>query len=50
MFSLIIDYWIDNDIYSAFIMIVINLIIDKSRLCYKIKIKYWQNLLYSQLY
>ena len=35
MFSLIIDYWIDSGIYSAFIMIVINLIIDKSRLCYK---------------
>jgi len=24
-------------------MIIINLIIDKSRLCYKITIKYWQN-------
>ena len=32
MFSLIIDYWIDNGIYSEFIMIIINLIIDKSRL------------------
>jgi hypothetical protein len=32
MFSLIIDYWIDNGIYSAFIMIIINLITDKSRL------------------
>ena len=32
MFSLIIDYWIDNGIYSAFITIIINLIIDKSRL------------------
>jgi hypothetical protein len=32
MFSLIIAYWIDNGIYSAFIMIIINLIIDKSRL------------------
>jgi hypothetical protein len=31
-FSLIIDYWIDNGICSAFIMIIINLIIDKSRL------------------
>ena len=30
MFWLIIDYWIDNGIYSAFIMIIINLIIDKS--------------------
>jgi hypothetical protein len=50
MFSLIIDCWIDNGTYSAFIMIIINLIIDKSRLCYKIKIKYWQNILYSQLY
>ena len=42
MFSLIIDYWIDNGIYSTFIMIIINSIIDKSRLCYKITIKYWQ--------
>jgi hypothetical protein len=42
MFSLIIDYWIDSGIYSAFIMFIINLIIDKSRLCYKITIKYWQ--------
>ena len=42
MFSLVTDYWIDNGIYSAFIMIIINLIIDKSRLCYKITIKYWQ--------
>jgi hypothetical protein len=50
MFSLIIDYWIYNGIYSAFIMIIINLIIDKSRLCYKITVKYWQNVLYSQLY
>ena len=32
MFSLIIDYSIDSGIYSAFIMIIINLIIDKSRL------------------
>jgi len=31
-------------------MIIINLIIDKSRLGYKIKIKYWQNVSYSQLY
>ena len=31
-------------------MIIINLIIDKSRLCYKITIKYWQNVPYSQLY
>jgi len=31
-------------------MIIINLIIDKSRIYYKITIKYWQNLLYSQLY
>ena len=45
-----IDYWIHNDTYSAFLMIIINLIIDKSRLCYKITIKYWQNVLYSQLY
>jgi hypothetical protein len=45
MFSLIIDYWIDSGIYNAFIMIIINLIIDKSRLCYKITIKYWQNVL-----
>ena len=50
MFSLIIDYWMDNGIYSALIMIIINLIIDKSRLCYKITIKYWQNVPYSQLY
>jgi len=27
VFSLIIDYWIDNGIYSAFIVIIINLII-----------------------
>ena len=40
MFSLILDYWIDNGIYSALIMIIINLIIDKSRLYYKITIKY----------
>jgi hypothetical protein len=32
MFSLIIDYWINNGINSAFIMIIINLIIDKSRM------------------
>ena len=50
MISLIIDYWIDNGMYSAFIMIIINLIINKSRLWYKITIKYWQNLLYAQLY
>jgi hypothetical protein len=50
MFSLVIDYWIDNGIYSAFIMIIVNLIIDKSRLCYKITIKYWQKETYSQLY
>ena len=50
MFSLIIDYWIDNGIIIAFIMIIINLIIDKSRLYYKITIKYWQNVPYSQLY
>jgi hypothetical protein len=50
MFSLIIDYWIDNGTCSAFIMIIMNLIIDKSRLCYKITIKYWQNVPYSQLY
>jgi hypothetical protein len=50
MFSLIIDYGIDCGIYSAFIMIIINLITDKSRLCCKITIKYWQNVLYSQLY
>ena len=50
MFSFITDYWIDNGTYSAFIMIIINLIIDKSRLCYKITIKYWQNVPYSQLY
>jgi hypothetical protein len=42
MFSLIIDYWINSGIYNAFIMIIINLIIDKSRLCYKITLKYWQ--------
>jgi len=36
--------------HSAFIMIIINLIIDKSILCYKITIKYWQKVLYSQLY
>jgi hypothetical protein len=35
MFSLIIGYWIDNGIYSALIMIIINVIIDKSRLFYK---------------
>ena len=52
MFSLIIDHWIDNGIYNAFIIIIIiiNVIIDKSRLCYKITIKYWQKVLYSQLY
>jgi hypothetical protein len=50
MFSFIIDCWIDNGIYSAFITIIINLIIDKSRLCYKITIQYWQNVPYSQLY
>ena len=32
MFSFIIDYWIDNGIYSAFFMIIRILIIDKSRL------------------
>jgi hypothetical protein len=47
MFSLITDYWRDSGI---FIMIIINLIIDKSRLCHKITIKYWQNVPYSQLY
>jgi hypothetical protein len=31
-FEELIDYWIDNGIYSAYIMIIINLIIDKSRL------------------
>ena len=46
-FSLIIVYWIDNGIYSAFIMIIINLIIDKSILCYKITIKYWQCTIFS---
>ena len=40
MLSLIMDYWIDSGIYSAFIMIIINLIIDKWSLCYKITIKY----------
>jgi len=50
MFSLIIGYGINNGIYSPFIMIIINLIINKSRLCYKITIKYEQNILYSQLY
>jgi len=51
MFSLIIDYWIDSGIYSAYIMIIINLIIDKSRLCYKITIKYLKKKVpYSQLY
>jgi hypothetical protein len=50
IFSLIIDCWIDSGIHSAFIMIIINLIIDKSRLYYKITIKYWQNVQYSQLY
>jgi hypothetical protein len=49
VFSLIIEYWIDNGICSVFIMIIINLIIDKSILCYKITIKYWQNVPYSQL-
>jgi hypothetical protein len=47
VFSLIINYWIDSGIYSAFIMIIINLIIDKPRLCYKITIKYFQNVPYS---
>ena len=48
-FSLIIDYWIDNGIrvYSVFIMIIINLITDKSRLYYKITIKYLQKVPYS---
>jgi hypothetical protein len=50
LFWLIIDYWIDSGIYSAFIRIIIYLIIDKSRLGYKITIKYWQNVPYSQLY
>jgi hypothetical protein len=50
MFSLIIGYWIDNGIYSAIVMVIINVIIDKSRLVYKMTIKYWLNLLYSQLY
>jgi hypothetical protein len=36
--------WIYNGIYSAIIMIVMNVTIDKSRLFYKITIKYWQNL------
>jgi len=36
--------------YSAFIMIIKILIIGKSRLCYKITIKYWQNVPYSQFY
>jgi hypothetical protein len=40
MFSLIIGYGIDNGIYSAIIMIIINVIIDKSRLFYKIRIEY----------
>jgi hypothetical protein len=40
MFSLIIGYCIDSGIYSAITMIIINVIIDKSRLFYKIKIKY----------
>ena len=31
-------------------MIIINLIIDKPRLCYKITIKYRQNVLYSQVF
>jgi len=31
-------------------MIIGNLIIDKSRLCYKITMKYRQNVPYSQLY
>ena len=47
LFSLIIDYWIDNGIYSALIRIIIKLIIDKSRLRYKIIKKYWQK--YSNL-
>ena len=38
MFWLIVDYWMDNGIYSAFIRIIINLIIDKSIFCYKITI------------
>ena len=37
-------------VYSVFIVIIKNLIIDKSRLYYKITIKYWQNVPYSQLY
>jgi hypothetical protein len=41
MFSLIIGYWIDSGIYSAIIMIIINVIIDKLRLFYKITTKYW---------
>jgi hypothetical protein len=39
-FSLIIDYWIHSGIYSALIMIIINLIFDKSRLWYKITINF----------
>jgi hypothetical protein len=37
MFSLIIGYRIDNRIYSAIIMIIINVIIDKSRSFSKLK-------------
>jgi hypothetical protein len=49
MFSLIIGYWIDNGIYSAIIMIIINVIIDKSKLFYKITINI-DKTPYSQLY
>jgi hypothetical protein len=37
MFSLIIVYWIDSGIYSAFIMVIINLIIDKIKIVTKLQ-------------
>jgi uncharacterized membrane protein len=49
VFSLIIDYWIDNGICSAFIMIIIYVIIDKSQLLQNYN-KILTKVLYSQLY
>jgi hypothetical protein len=42
MLSLIMGYWIDSGMYSAIIMIIIYVIIDKSRLIYKVTIKCWK--------
>jgi hypothetical protein len=37
LLSLIIDYWIDNGIYITFIIIIVNLIIDKSNYVTKLQ-------------